>query len=68
MVTNDFVKDTKGYCWIGPDGYMIEEDMWIGEAGVEGSSYIIKGYRVDDKTIEIDGVEYTFDEDGKLLP
>ncbi|MCR4710054.1 MAG: hypothetical protein K5653_07355 [Clostridiales bacterium] len=67
MVTNDFVKDTKGWCWIGEAGYMIEEDMWIGEAGAEGSSYIIKGYRVDDQTIEIDGVEYTFDQDGKLV-
>ena len=67
MVTNDFVEDRKGWCWIGPDGYMIEEDMWIGEAGAEGSSFIIKGYRVDDQTIEIEGVEYTFDANGKLI-
>jgi len=66
MVTNDFVKDSKGWCWIGEDGYMIEKDMWIGEKGAIGSSYIIKGYRVDNRTIEIDGVKYTFDANGKL--
>ena len=67
MVTNDFVKDSKGWCWIGPDGYMEEVDKWIGEAGAVGSSYIIAGYRVDGKTITIDGVQYTFDKDGKLV-
>ena len=66
MVTDDWAKDKKGYCWIGSEGYMIEETMWVGEAGVIGSSYIIAGYRVDNQTIEIDGVKYTFDEEGKL--
>ena len=68
MVTEDFVKDSKGYCWIGPDGYMEEVDKWIGEPGAEGSSYIIKGYRVDNQTISIDGKYYTFDANGKLVP
>jgi cobalamin biosynthesis Co2+ chelatase CbiK/glucan-binding YG repeat protein len=66
MVTEDWAKDSKGYCWIGSEGYMIEEDMWIGEEGKIGSSYIVKGYRVDGKTIEIEGTEYTFDKNGKL--
>ena len=68
MVTNGFVKDSTGWCWIGEKGYMIEKDMWIGEPGAEGSSYIVKGYRVDNQTIKIDGVEYTFDKDGRLNP
>ena len=67
MVTNDWAKDSKGWCWIGPDGYMIEKDMWIGDEGAAGSSYINKGYRVDNKKITINGVEYTFDADGKLV-
>ena len=67
MLTNGWAKDSKGWCWIGDNGYMVEQDMWIGEEGAAGSSYIIKGYRVDNKTIMIDGAEYTFDADGKLV-
>ena len=68
MLTNGWAKDSKGWCWIGEKGYMIEKDMWVGPEGQAGSSYIIKGYRVDNKTITISGVEYTFDADGKLVP
>jgi hypothetical protein len=46
---------------------MVEQDMWIGGEAAVGSSYIIKGYRVDNKTITIDGTEYTFDANGKLI-
>ena len=67
MVTEDWAKDSKGWCWIGTDGYMVEQDMWIGDEAAVGSSYIIKGYRVDNKTIAIDGTEYTFDANGKLI-
>ena len=68
MVANEWAKDRKGWCWIGEEGYMIEKDMWIGEEGQSGSSYIIKGYRVDNHTITINGTMYTFDADGKLIP
>ena len=67
MVTSDFVKDSKGWCWIADDGYMPVITTWIGEAGAAGSYYIIDGYRVDGKTIEIEGVSYTFDANGKLV-
>jgi glucan-binding YG repeat protein len=67
MLVSGWAKDSIGWCWIGEAGYMIEKDMWIGEEGAIGSSYIIKGYRVDNKTITIEGVKYTFDKDGKLV-
>jgi len=67
MLTSGWAKDSKGWCWIAENGYMPIETGWIGEEGVAGSSYIINGYRVDNKTIEIKGVSYTFDANGKLV-
>ena len=64
MVTDGWAKDSKGWCWIGSNGYMVEETQWV---DFEGDRYYIdKGYRVSGER-EIDGVTYTFDEDGRLL-
>ena len=66
MVTNGFVPDSHGQCWIGPDGYMVEETRLVEYEG--DTYYIIDGYMKTNCTIEIDGVTYTFGEDGKFVP
>ena len=66
MVTNGFVPDSHGQCWIGPDGYMVEETRLVEYEG--DTYYIIDGYMKTNCTIEIDGETYTFGEDGKLIP
>ena len=65
MLTNGWAKDSKGWCWIADNGYMPEITDWVNYNG--NTYYIIKGYRVDNKTIMIDGVKYIFDADGKLV-
>ena len=66
MVMNEWAKDSKGNCWIGPDGYMIEKTMLV---TYKNETYgIDKGYMVVNRTITIEGKEYTFGPDGKLVP
>ena len=65
MVANGWAKDSKGNCWIGPDGYMEEETKVF---VYEGETYGIEnGYMVINGSIVVDGVTYTFDENGKLV-
>gem|GEM_PF-6383739 len=65
MLTNGWAKDSKGNCWIGPSGYMLETTRLVEYAG---DTYgIEKGYMVTGRTIRIDGTDYTFDNDGKLI-
>jgi len=65
MLTNGWAKDSKGNCWIGEDGYMVEETKLI---EFKGDTYGIEnGYMVVGRTITIDGTEYTFGADGKLI-
>ena len=47
LVTNYWASDSKGLCWIGPDGYMIEQTKWI-KVGNDWY-YIEKGYQVRNK-------------------
>ena len=65
MVTNDFVKDSKGWCWIGEDGYMLVETKVL---YLDDGTYGIKdGYMVVNGSIEINGTVYVFGNDGKLI-
>lgn len=65
MLTNDWEWDSKGQCWIGPEGYFLEETILIEYVG---DTYGIEnGYMVVGRSIIIDGEEYTFGENGKLI-
>lgn len=62
MLTNGWAKDSKGNCWIGEEGYMLEETRWVEYDGYE--YYIENGYMAVSKTIELGGNVYVFDADG----
>ncbi len=47
LVKSEWVPDSKGLCWVGPNGYMIEKTQWI-LVGDEWY-YIEKGYQVRNK-------------------
>lgn len=65
MLTNGWAKDSKGWCWIGPEGHMLEETMLVEYKG--DTYYIVDGYMQTNCTVTINGVKYTFDENGKLV-
>ena len=65
LVVNGWAQDSLGYCWMGPEGYVVEETKLV---VFEGYTYGIKnGYMVVNDVLEIDGVQYLFGEDGKLI-
>ena len=47
MVTNGWAKDSKGYCWIGANGYMVEKTQWLKSDGAW--YHITNGYRDQSK-------------------
>ena len=54
--------DSMGQCWIGDNGYMVEETKWI--QYFENWYYIQKGYRAENTVIWIDNDWYSFDLNG----
>ena len=63
--TNSWMKDSKGWCYLGADGLMLKED-WAKDS--KGWCYLDKnGYMVYDKWVQWNGSWYCINKNGYML-
>ena len=62
MLTNGWIKDSKGWCWMDEDGNQVKGEMIT----YKGKNYFLKtnGYMAANETVVWDGKNYKADKDG----
>lgn len=66
MAANEWADDSTGRCWLNADGAIAVSRIVL----YDGDIYYVdeNGYMVCDRTVVIDGAEYYFSPDGKMIP